>query len=306
MPLYIPIPNTSPYAVVDGMAAAVIAGTADGQKPAVSGAFCPCLYQCTPGEIAFANQADTADWRTNDRSQWLYAKTRASDTIAFELIKSGAKVADVDASLGSTWNGFSGQPLYVGLEIEWLKVAQAHGLGKYQIRSKFKILGREWQTDSRVFHVEQFSELRADKTVRVESYQNGNILGSPFDFTGLVDGGWRQWVRIRGRFGDRRPVLKQDSYMDSSYRVRQIQDRILSEYTLSSQYLPHEVASELFYRSMLADSILVTDYSLMAHERLDRVDVVPTEVSDAENNRALVRQSWKFRDRVQDNIKTMY
>lgn len=303
MAYYIEIPDTAPYPVEAGMCAAVFAKPipvpAEPAKP-----FCACFSACAKSEPAF--YSDSGDELENDRTQYLFSRILDTDTINASLYKNGVKMGDVSGAYGTLWDGFDSNPLYYGFEIEWRKAAALHGAGRYMVKIKFNLAGAEYETESRIFAVQPYSPYAAHKTVRVEAYHTGSIASEQADFTGLRAGGWAQWVRVPGWFGDKKPVLEQDRYENPQYESVQIIDRITAEYELRTGFVGAETANSLFYGMMLANRLLITDYNLTNSEKLARVDVIPAEPSETQHAAQAVRQSWRFRERKADTVKTNF
>ncbi|MBV6646366.1 MAG: sigma-54-dependent Fis family transcriptional regulator [Cyclobacteriaceae bacterium] len=155
--------------------------------------FCPCDFRCDFEEKVFAD--DDNDGIKNDFSDFLFKKTTASDTILIELIKNDIVVVQIsDDTYGLYYDGFAAQPLYVGWQADWTAVFQTFSGGRYQVRVTTTILGEESVFLSRYFRLNTFDILSADKTVKIESFQSGNLENSEFDFTDLIDGGWRSSI----------------------------------------------------------------------------------------------------------------
>jgi hypothetical protein len=103
-----------------------------------------------------------------------------------------------------------------------------------------------------------YDEETVDGTVRISTYQNGNIESSEFDYTGL------NWYQAR--------------------KVTQIQDSIKYLYTLETQFLTGKTSDYLVSNKMLANDILITDYNRCNTESyLD----LPVTIEEFENTEEL-------------------
>ena len=304
MPLFIEIQNNNPYIPRDGMACFFTAAKLSLPIPSVVADVCRCNSGCEPVERVFCSSDN--DIRKNDKSQFLYAKSLAGDTVDMVLVKGLDEYNLLTGDYGKVWDGFTAAPLQVGLEIEWKKVYTAHGSGRYFVKTNLRIGGRNSEILSRAFDLSLYSDLAANGTVKIESYQTGDIVGSNLIYSGIRAGGWLNQFRIRGTFGQKTPVLTQDNYVNNNYATIQIQDKITSEYTLASNYLTAEVANALFYRDILANKTLITNYSINSYELYNRIDVIPIDIIESVNNKTLNRQSWKFTDRISNNFKSNY
>lgn len=273
-------------------------------KTATTLPFCSC--DCIDIETVFTDEIGT-DAYTNDKSSFLFRRYAPADTVAFELWKAGVKVADIaDSTYGDYYDfgDFAAQLNYKGLILDWFKVWQAFGYGKYTLKTNQVLIGEAINIESRIFHLLPYSVYSAHNTVKVESWQTGNIVSNAFDYTDLLEGGWYSSYRFEGRFGQKTAILEADNYIDSGYIKTQIQDKIRTEFTLESNLLPTSIANVLIYDSMLANVILVSDYNLDNTEKFDRVSVYPTsfETRYPVNSKKAV-YVVKFEGKTQNVIK---
>jgi hypothetical protein len=264
---------------------------------------CYCPIECAYKETVFTDGIGAKDWK-NDKSSFLLRKITNTDTITFELWKEGSKLTDiVDNSFGTYYPLFPNQQLYTGLQLEWLKVWNSYGFGAYQVKASRNILGVADTYTSRSFRLLPYSDRAANNTIKIESFQSGNILSSKFDYTDLVDGGWYQSFRVSGTFGDKSPTLEQDNLLDQAYNVLQVQDKLRYEYMMDIRSVTAEIFN-LVTEATLANVLLVTDFRIMAPEIFRRVSVVPVSfegTTDLQNRR--IRTIIKLTDAQQNDIK---
>lgn len=239
---------------------------------------CICDFiKCTYEERVFAS--DESDWWKNDKNDFLFRRIIAADTVAMSIYKNGVKLDDLtDDTYGTYYDSFNGsdeQQLYKGYLIDWQKVKNVSGVGSYQIKADLNIMGVETTFESRKFELAIYSDRAAHETVRIESYQNGSLFGSNFDFTGL---NWYSSVRIPGVFGNPTPEYETDRYVTDNNEKKQIKDTMSRNWTLSTKKIPWEVAEKLVYNQMLANQILITDYSIYAESLWRRIDVKLSEI----------------------------
>lgn len=268
---------------------------------------CYCKYECEHVDKVFYHE-DNSDYK-NDKTSLLYRKILSSDTISFFLLKNNEEIKEMnDNQVGIYYNGFTAQPNYVGYLIDWNKIYDNYGTGIYQIKTSYSIAGNTGDIFTNKYQLLRYSDEAANKTVRIETYMNGNIIGSEFDFTDLIPGGWYQSVRINGKLTDKTPVLEQDNYINSNYTIEQIQDKIITEYTLTARDIPVNIANELFYQNILSDRIFITDYNIFNHEIYRKLDLIPFNNEDViyRNKNRNVTHTWKFKEKKEDNIKTNY
>jgi len=267
------ITNSSPFMAYEGMA-----------TKATGGAIIPldapdefnCDYVVSPyGELVFAHP--DGEWYKNDKSDFLFKKVIATDTILIELYKNDVKIEDLnDNDFGTFFNGFTLQPLYVGYLLDWNLVYATYGVGNYQVIAQITSLSVTIEVPSRVFMLKKYTKELAHETVRIESVQNGNIFGNIFDHTGLE---WYQSIRIPGVFGNPKPVYETDNYVTENHAYEQNKSKMNREFTLSIFPIPFEVVEIIIYNKCLANSILITDYNLFAEKEWKRLPVVLKDLS---------------------------
>lgn len=266
--------------------------------------FCPCDFRCDFEEKVFADGDN--DGIKNDFSDFLFKKITAGDTILIELLKGDIVLAQInDNSLGEYYNGFDNQPLYVGWQADWTKIFAAHSGGRYQVRVTTTILGDESEFLSRYFRLNTFDILTADKTVKIESFQSGNLQNSEFDFTGLVPGGWLSSIRLPGSFGKMQPTIERDIYQDTSYREVQNRDVVNREYKLAANLVPESLYDRLTIKDLLGNQILITSYDVLQELKYEKFPVVPDSFGEARYD-ALGNTHFEvtFSDRQKNIIKT--
>lgn len=275
--------NTRDFTKTNGMAVKLVTGTLpDIKRPEINDT-CICDYiSCEYIEMVFASN-DPEDYK-KDFSDFLFKRFVATDTIQLELHNLAEKKADLDNNTyGTLFDGFSEgseeQQLYYGFLLNWTEVLNAFGGGTYFIKAKLDILGEEYEIDSRYFNLQGYSDLAADNTVKIESTQNGNILGNEFDFTGLE---WKQYLRVLGRFGNPTPQYETDRYVDENQNFRQIKDKMSRQWTLETGLIGYAAAEKLIYNKLLANEILITDYSIFAESIWRKINVRLEDVDKTE------------------------
>jgi hypothetical protein len=277
-------------------------------SPAAAGnaIFCPCDFRCDFTEKVFAS--DAADGIQNDKTDFLFKKIAASDTIVIELLKGSAVVATIaDDSLGTYYPTFTAQPLYVGWLADWTAIHAAHSGGRYQVRVTSTILGVTTVVNSRYFRLNTFDELEANNTVKIETLQNGKFADGEFDFTDLLPGGWPTSIRLDGRFGNMQPTLERDIYQDSSYRTIQNRDTVTREYKLLASLVPESIQNQIATRDLLANEVFITGYNVLQELKYQRFPVVPESFNDTRyDGQGNTYFEITFSDRQKNIIKTNF
>lgn len=277
---------------------------------------CDCFEGCLEKFPVFAKVGGTD--KQNDKSSFLYRVLTATDTGSIKLLKKNGNEFEELATLNSatygtfydfgTWSQYTDQDLYFGYELEWLSVFTAHGRGEYQIKAELTVTGSSVEKFSQIFVLEEYTDRRADGTVKIQTVQNGDIRRSQFDFTGME---WNQYVRLKGFFGFRTPEFITEEYLTNDYKEEQIQDEIRDEYTLEIEsFLEGEVLEDFIYTRLLANEIFVTDYNLCNTNKAKFCDF-PVKMQSFEQvfedrYRKGSLYSLKFTDRFKDNFKRNY
>lgn len=267
--------------------------------------FCPCDFRCDFEEKVFADSDN--DGIKNDFSDFLFQKITDSDTITIELLKGNVILAQIiDDTYGLYYDGFDNQPLYVGWQADWTSIFNAFSGGRYQVRVTTTILGETTVFLSRYFRLNTFDILSADKTVKLESFQNGNLENSEFDFTDLIDGGWRSSIRLNeSQFGKMQPSLERDIYQDTSYREIQNRDTVNREYKLESNLVPESIYNRITTKDLLGNRILITAYDVLQELKYEKFPVVPESFDEARyDDLGNTYFGITFSDRQKNIIKT--
>jgi hypothetical protein len=264
--------------------------------------------ECSYLEYALADTVDTDNYK-NDTSSFLFRKIDNSDTITVQLWKNGAKVSDVtDNTYGTYYPNFPTQLLYVGFVVDWRKVLIAQGSGCYQIKADKTLLGENSTFESRKFQLLPYSEFNSRNTVRIETYQTGNIVKSEFDYTNLIAGGWKQSFRINGFFGLRSDVLEVENYFDSNYNIEQIKTKNTPEYILETKILPSVISNLLVNDNILANRFIINDYNVNNSNLYRDFECMPVSFEDVvhANSKQGTIYRIKFVDKVDGLRKRNY
>jgi hypothetical protein len=202
----------------------------------------------------------------------------------------------------SAANGYTTeQEWYLGYQVDWKNVLIAYGPGNYQIKQVNSIIGfPDVEKVSCLYELCEYSDARADKTVRINLFQNGKIIGQGLDFMGV---NWVQQYRFKGFFGEMKRRMEQDNYKDSSRITTQIQDTLVHEYTLQPTLMPICLRSTID-EIMLANDVVISDYNLKNTDYLKDISVYPVSVDTEyfeETNKA--SDEFKFEERKQNRVK---
>lgn len=274
----IQLPDSSPQTPPSGLATKLKGDSLPEITQKILNDFCYCEVECEYVSNVFA-EVGGEDYK-NDRSQFLFRRFVASDTVAIELYKNGVKVDDLnDNTYGLFFNGFASgtteQQMYIGYLLEWEEVYNLLGPGEYQIKAQLSIIGVASTFESELFKLIGYSDIAADGTVKIQTIQNGNIMSSIFDFTGL---NWNQSVRIRGSFVEDGEEFEKIIYKTQEYRQEQIQDKIIENWSLQTDLIPRSISEFLTKNAVLSNSFNVTDYNLLNEKLLRKIEVYPESI----------------------------
>ena len=282
--IIINLPNTKPYNFTSGMATKRLGHSLPRIEVSETNDICICDYiSCSYIEKVFSSQSPNNEWYKNDQSDFLFRRFIAADTIQIELYKDNVKIEDLNNNdFGTYFGSFTGtseQQLYKGYLLDWELVQATHGNGYYQVKAQLNIIGAASTYESRQFLLSQYSDVDANNTVRIESYQDGNIFGSEFDFSGL---NWYSSIRVPGNFGNPTPIVETDNYINSNHEQKQITAKHSREWSLKTGLINYEVGTKLIYNKLLGNKVLITDYLIKAESIFRRVDVVLSEIEKPE------------------------
>lgn len=269
MALYKNIPNYLPYTLTSKFSVKVCGTTIVPPKDNTAPEFCLC--ECPYAQYVFHSD-DGLFWK-NDKTSVLFKKYLPSDTIEIQLWKDGVQKDVLNSSVYGEYFNITSKD-YIGYVVDWKKVFDAFGNGGYQIKAAQIILGQSTPWESVEYNLFPYNSVLANGTVRIETTQNGNIMSSDFDFTGL---NWYSSYRISGRFRVEESI-EIDRYLTSAYRYDQIQDVIPEKYTLETKLLPSAVTKVLIKDSLLANDFLITSYHELDHDKYIRVPVYPSAI----------------------------
>ena len=294
---------------LNGMASQLISQTLDSQATTIATTL---VSECV-GALPVFGDLFSDDLQNNDFTSVLAWQKKLS-VVSFELLDENCnKIADLnDNTYGiyypdgywSSSNGFTFfQNNYTGYKLDWKKVLQAFGPGGYKIKQvKYKILTPTEITEecSCFFDLSQYTDARANETVRIETTQNGYIIGQGLDYTNI---NWKEQIRIPGFFGNKQRRLEQDNYLDKNRRTTQIQDSLIHEFSLEPYFWPACLREEID-SILLANEILVSDYNIDNTDDLKNISVIPTSIETeyfGKSNKAA--DEMKFEERRKNRVK---
>lgn len=282
------------------------------QEVVQGGDFNTCLFSTHYKEIVFGNASSLdhspsgRDWLKNDSSSFLFPLFTVNDEYVFKLFKDDKEIGAIESGMiyGEYWE-FENQ---VGFRLDWGLILKEHNTGIYKIQITKNVFGVEEIDFSREFLCVPYDQERANKTIRIEVTQTGNIFKSPLDYSKTLSTGWYSSLRVRGRFGLKTPEIKQENFLTGNYRNEQRKAVIINKYTLSIREVPENILDLWTQDGITGNEILITDYNLFNTSMFQRVPVIATKVSQIQHFevRQIVNGSFEVQDRSTDNIKRNY
>lgn len=297
--------DSNPY-IEEGMAVKKLGDALPEIPEVLETEYCPFVFGGQFEYLVFAHE-DGTDWK-NDKSEIMFKRFISSDSVDMELWLNGVKVDDLNNNnYGYYFPNFSGtlgQQLQKGYLINWHDVYLAHGFGKYTIKANLSILGNASVWESDVYNLVRFTEERADRSVSIVSKQNGNIMSSVFDYTGLE---WHQQIRLKGVFNEVGETLEKNAYRTQAYVQKQIQDEIIENWELELDRLPRNISDFLIKDRVLSNEFNVSDYSLF-NEKVHRLkgvypeSIEKTRLGSTRNSNYLIKFTSKSKNIIKRNF----
>ena len=298
---------SEPFAVQNGLLAApsVTIPTQEDEICACAGLECERNLQVF-GDINDSNE------RKNDKTSFLYKLMSASDTAVLKLLKDGVEIETLNNNnfgeffdIGSLSYGIPEQDFYTGYIVDWREVLIAHGVGSYTVAADITVFGASLTYESEIYKLYKYSDEEADGSVRLISYQNGNIESSNFNFTGM---NWYQQIRINGILWNKQAEYITDSYFTSNRTITQIQDSIEYSYDLQVEFVIDSVSNFIIENNLLANEIYINDYNLT---NTSYYNMIPLAVKEITSNTELYYYNGRshvvqFTDRIQNHRKRNY
>lgn len=267
------------------------------QPPEYVNDFCYCFFECKEIMKVFAG----IDERTKDYRTLFFQKTIESDEFEFIIKKKGVEY-DLTQDDYGVYTEFEDGKSFSYL-VDWTKVKNILGGGRYYLIVNKTILGQETCEEYGEFSLMDFDIEEANETIKIETYQNGNLLHG-YDYRGL---NVYQSIRVKGILCDEEPQDTVKNYLDGDQIVKQIQERSHSRYTLTFYTNRYRLAQLLFDNYMVSDEIYVSDYNLTNRRTFNKLRVSRVETSIDENTDSrFAGYNVVVEDSIKNKIKNPY
>jgi hypothetical protein len=292
---------------LNGMSSQLIAITLDSEAATIPTTL---ISECV-GALPVFGDLTSDDLQNNDFTSFLTLQF-PGNTVEFILLDENCnEIATLNSSTYgvnypinsfSIANGFTFfQSRYVGYKLEWQKVLNLNGFGTYKIKQKTTYPDLSTSEEcSCLFELSQYTDERANETVRIETTQNGYTISPGLNY---LNTNWTEQIRIPGFFGNKQRRLEQDNYLDKNRRTTQIQDSLIHEFTLEPYFWPDCLRDEID-SILLANEILISDYNSQNTDDLKNISVIPTSIETEYFGKSRkAADEIKFEERRKNRVK---
>lgn len=272
------------------------------QPPEPDRGFKECCYD----NLVLASVSDDK-YSKNDFNSFFFKKQLPSDDCDFILVDTdtASEYALDDNTYGSFWGfgDFASQPDLTVYKLDWRKVLQVLGIGRYKIKKNTVVAGIAFPEFSNTYHLEHYTNELADNSVRIDTVMDGKLVHLDVDFKGT---GFTTSLRTKGYFGNRNPDYKQDNLVKRNYDTIQISMSQENEYKFQTGLLPICITEELFDFILFGNILYMNDYNSANHSY--EYAKFPVELTGNEGTKYYVgnrdsRINLTFTDREKDKRK---
>ena len=260
--------------------------------------FCYCSYVCKENVKVFGGSA--LDWQ-NDRTSYAFVKTISTDTGVISLWKNGIKLTDItDNTLGVYIASYTDKPKQYSFVADWNLIYTAYGVGEYQIKNNFTIIGASNEYLSSEYDLELFSDEAAHGYVKLEWIQEGEIESNIFSFcTPLYHS-----IKVKASVILGTPETIKDSYQTSTRETKMFRTEQRNNYIVKTKLIDKNLLSLLNENTFLSEKIVLTDFNLFGTKFIQK-DLSFDEVSNLEDFLATTKIDLEisFKDYKQNIIK---
>ena len=226
--------------------------------------FCLCDYECNSTELAFTDVNDVDNTYKNDYRKFLLNPKSVEAVYEFLLVGSDGVETVIDSTLGEVYaqEFNTEQPLQVGVNVLWVKVAEVLGYGDYTIKINLEEFGSTINTESHTFTCIPFDTDRADGTAKIEVVNRG-ITMNGVNWDGL--GEFVNMVRVEGRLNETDPEFEKESFVTTARETISNQITKIKTFNLKIFDISIGIGRGLIDEGSLMNWI-VTDYNVFNYE----------------------------------------
>ena len=246
------------------------------------------------GYYEYAFRSDDSD--KNDQTSILLTYPKPPTSKSYLLLHNGDEII-IDITIAEIFDrGTMSVEDKEGFIIDWGKVYDLHGGGDYVISVKYNMLGVDYETESHTYKCLPYTPVLSVNTYRVDFIKDCYFEDGR-NYTGLK---WSEKHRLNGFFGNKKPTLEIDSYINGN-RIDEIIQRDLYFNYESKVLIPLHIQKNMFEGSSF--DCFVTTYEQKA-ENYNKLPVIFEEITLEEYKNYKNRLfSMVVRDKLRDNIK---
>jgi hypothetical protein len=240
----------------------------------------------------------------NDIRSFISETPQNTDTISFILVKDGEEYNLVNSTYG-TYYGYGsldGHPNYKGYQLDFGKVFNELGVGKYKVITRREFLGVTDEKESHYYRLYEYNEKIDRKYVKIEIEQNNNILRG-FDYSGLL---WYNALRLQGSLQIATPEYVTDNTELNETSNREMYlgvNKILRSYEIAFNSVPSSIYDYFTTDAIFGETFKITSFSKF--KNFDKLPVYVDSLSDLETSTFSKLASFKvkIKDRSEGIIR---
>lgn len=228
----------------------------------------------------------TSDPYKNDTTGIIFFSNNSITTARIYLVKGSQETLLSNSQYGTPYsfgfidNRYSQKA--VGYKLDWKKVYQMFGNGEYKIICKrTPLIGSEIIEEGLTYNLMQYTQTRADNTVRLEWYMNG-ITGDnqegKWDYLGK---NFYMQLRIPNS-----TLIEQTPNFEATYEKEfngksiLVNKLITNKFTLNCSKLPYKLYQYIKLYAMQSDNVLIKDFNLGNFNKKTYENLIFTSVND--------------------------
>lgn len=240
--------------------------------------FCLQAYESDYVELAFSS--NDGDIFKNDKSSFLVNMIDLAGSFSFYLTDGTTDTPLIDDTYG-TYYGFGSlaQANKIGYIVDWKKVADTLGYGRYIFKVNISEFGTAYNQESHIFHAMPYSDEIANGTVRLKTTNTGNTQNG-VDYSGME---WPRSARLFVETTPHLPTIESTSVLDSERRSIPIQEVSQERYSFSTSGISKSIY-DLIRQDLSLNIVTVDTYGLFDFAKLKNHSCVFDEFSELEAN----------------------
>lgn len=187
----------------------------------------------------------------------LFSQVEVSHTVSFKIkkVSTDSEIELVSGVHGVLNNFDANTNQFI---VDWGAVSNLLGDGLYELAIQWVYLGATKRKDYKTFLVLPFSADNAEGTIRLTTYQNGEIENGYYfkNFNVFSQ------IRLNGEVANEQRVTETDSNENLLREKVQVQDREYSEYEILLPEINENILRQVIDYYLVADNISINDYNV--------------------------------------------